>query len=143
MPSATRTCSALLLHAPTGADANCTAALRWAQRGSLCRSGLDACVRTLALVNLTLLYFSSAGATTMLRRSLPITSRLSRLPTSASAACEVVAGGGAYLVGTYLHARDFALLLCVRASKRKRKLCEVCAARSHRGGGRSPRVPHP
>jgi len=101
-------------------------------------------VRALALVNLTLLYFSSAGATTMLRSSLPMTSRLSRLPTSASAACDVVAGGGAYLVGTYLHARDFALLLCVRASRRKSSAVRgVGCIEPQRGAGGAltPRTP--
>lgn len=119
VPSAIQTRSALLLHAPTGNDPTRTSSPPLRAERLVCGSGLCAIVRALALVNLTLLYFSSAGATTMLRSSLPMTSRLSRLPTSASAACDVVAGGGAYLVGTYLHARDFALLVCLRASRRK------------------------
>ena len=57
---------------------------------------------TLALASLTWRNLASAGATTMLRTSFPMTSKESKDCTADKAACGLLAGGGAYFVGAYL-----------------------------------------
>ena len=54
---------------------------------------------TLALASLTWRYLSSAGDTTMLRTSFPMTSKESKDCTADKAACGLLAGGGAYFAG--------------------------------------------